>query len=444
MGINKAISSGASIGKAVKYVEKNSEIIEGIRCDPETALDEMKFTRQVWDKDGGRKFYHHCHSFAPNENITPEQAQEITKEIYERWKPADGHQMIIGTHTDKGHIHCHIIINSVNPDTGMKYHQNSEELRELKSITNEICKERGFGVPEKSEKTIINSRNKYEALKKEDCYIRDCKDAVKHARETAITKSEFIVKMKEQGYDTKWTDKGKHITFTDEQGRKVRAANLEKTFKEPNGKEDFERDFQRNYEALKAEQMKIKQERTPEAKFEPLEPPIDPEPLKQTIQPMSQAAIKSYVEDRKTLYDMRTEEHGKASKEIADTINACGGEKAPTEIKGVAISALQSNIERKKNLSEMPPLLEKFEKATTATEQQYYKDKIQSVLAKDKELTKTVNQEKAKLQEGFKNLNEPKQEKNNFNLEDALNADVKAKQSMPIRWERTTYDVPEL
>ena len=130
----------------------------------------------------------------------------------------------------------------------------------------------------------------------------------------------------------------------------------------------------------------------------------------------------------------------KTSEEITDSLNAFGGKKAPRVIKQALAPVYTSNVERKKNLLEIQPLLEKFEKATTSAEQQNYKDKIQDVLAKDANLEQAVDQGKERARDFLKNRSKSEQ---NFNLEDALNADAEATHSMPSKFGQTYDDGPE-
>ena len=255
MAIVKAVSSRASIGRAIIYVtqtEKTDErLISGIDCSPDTAIEEMKTTKAVWKKEGGRQYQHFIHSFPPGENVTLKQAHEMAKELCAgRFM---GHEVVIATHKDTKHIHSHIIVNSVNYDDGYKLHWKKQDLQRMKDKANEMSKERGLSVPVKGNEITVYPKNKYKALERAiesggeyKSYVLDCYKAVSFASRSAIGQDDFIDKMKTAGYETNWTDKHKHITFTDQNGNKVRAANLEKTFKEPVGKENLLNGFERN------------------------------------------------------------------------------------------------------------------------------------------------------------------------------------------------------
>lgn len=269
MAIIKVVNSKASIGTAINYVTKEEKIeeslVSGIDCNPETAIDEMKATKETWNKTDGRQYKHYVHSFASGENITHEQAHELAKELCrERFK---GYEVLIATHKDKEHIHSHIIVNSVSFEHGYKLQQSKRQLEQMKEHCNDLCKEYGLSVAEKGktfegqnrEEMTAWSKDKYNLLEKADkgkvkSYVLDTAVAVMECKSQAISKQDFINKMYEKGYQTNWKDNHTYITFTDikrqEQGEKlckVRNSNIEKTFKVNLSKEELEHEFEQNH-----------------------------------------------------------------------------------------------------------------------------------------------------------------------------------------------------
>lgn len=268
MAIIKAIDSKASIGRVINYVTKEEKteemLLSGIDCEPETAIDEMKATKELWHKTDGRQYKHYVHSFAPGENITHEQAHELAKELCrERFK---GYEVLIATHKDTDHIHTHIIVNSVSYENGYKFQQSKYQLQEMKDHCNDLCREYGLSVAEKGktfegqnrEEMTAWSKDKYNLLEKADkgkvkSYVLDTAVAVMECKSQSISKQDFINKMYEKGYQTNWKDNHTYITFTDikrqEQGEKlceVRNSNIEKTFKVNLSKEELEHEFEQN------------------------------------------------------------------------------------------------------------------------------------------------------------------------------------------------------
>jgi hypothetical protein len=269
MAVIKAVSSRARIETAINYItqeEKTDEkLISGIECSPDTAIEEMKTTKELWNKTDGRQYKHYVQSFPPEEKITPQQAHEIAQELcFKRFK---GFEVLIATHKDKDHIHSHIIINSVNYENGRKIQDSGKDLQSMKDYSDKLCKERGFSICEKGEEITAYKKDKYKALERGiteqgyKSYVLNCYKTVGAVKKKAISREDFIEKMKKLGYETKWTDR-KYITFTDQDGNKVRNSNLEKTFKEPFGKEELERGFESNLERTRTtdfarEQLRI-------------------------------------------------------------------------------------------------------------------------------------------------------------------------------------------
>lgn len=274
MAIVKAVSSKASIGKAIKYVTKpektEEKLISGIDCNPQTAIQEMMATKEIWNKTNGRQYKHYVHSFKPEEKITPEKAHELAKELCEnRFK---GHEILIATHIDRKAIHSHIIVNSVNYETGYKIHRSKHDLEQMKKDSDELCRKNGLSITVKGENSLrAYDMKKYKAIEKDllgkgRSYVFECYRTVKEVKKQAINKKDFISKMKDKGYETNWTDNRKYITFSNierkekgEKKYKIRNSNLEKTFDKPFGKEDLKRGFERNDERRRTEQEARKQ-----------------------------------------------------------------------------------------------------------------------------------------------------------------------------------------
>lgn len=256
MAIIKAVNSKASIAKAINYVTKEEKteekLISGKDCTPTAAIDEMKATKEQWGKIEGRQYTHLVQSFNPEDNITPEQAHKIGKEFIENSDKFKGHEAVIATHTDKGHIHNHFIINSVSFENGKKLHTSKKDLQHLKEYSNELSKEHNLSVPTKGQEITHFNQKKYKVIEKsfngkEKSYLVDTATEVSQSLKTATSKEEFIKSMENKGYKVNWTDTRKHITFTTPEGNKVRNNNLEKTFKEEKfNKESMENEIQRN------------------------------------------------------------------------------------------------------------------------------------------------------------------------------------------------------
>ena len=123
MAITKILSRNDGLKQAIEYVlngDKTQEqvLTAHLNCDPGFAYQQMMDTKRAVGKTDGRQAYHIIQSFAPGE-IPPELAFELAQEFAK--EHLAGYQVVIGTHVDRRHIHSHIVLNSVNMDTGAKY-----------------------------------------------------------------------------------------------------------------------------------------------------------------------------------------------------------------------------------------------------------------------------------------------------------------------------------
>ena len=271
--INKRTNSHGAMRNCIEYVlrpDKTSELLTYVtgpyRHDEinydlvyRTFLEEKK----MWDKDTGRMYAHNIISWHKDEQITPDQALEFGKEFAEKW--FSGFQTLVAVHKDKDHIHCHLVTNSVSYEDGRKLHNTRKDLERMKQLTNQMCRERGLTVTEKGKhfdgsqiekgEVVAWSKDKYNLFRQQvkDSFVADCAMAVLKAMENCISKEKFIEKMKQFGWNVNWTEKRKHITFQNQDGKKVRDSNLSKTFHLDISKEDLENEFDRNYERVRAE-----------------------------------------------------------------------------------------------------------------------------------------------------------------------------------------------
>ena len=128
MAVIKAVSSKAGINTVLDYVmqeEKTEQkLLSGLNCVPDTVKDEMRVTKLLWDKDGGRTYKHFVQSFAPGEKINPAQAHQIACQLAASRPEWQDFEVLIATHEDKEHIHTHFVVNSVSYVDGHKLQQS--------------------------------------------------------------------------------------------------------------------------------------------------------------------------------------------------------------------------------------------------------------------------------------------------------------------------------
>lgn len=204
MAIVKFVTSGCPMNNIFQYVTRDEateqRLISGIECSPDTALEEFRYVKQKYSKEDGRTYYHIVQSFSPDDALTLETAHEIGLRFAEHFS---GFQILMATHHNTGHIHNHIIMNSVNYQNGKKFHQTRDELLEVKAYSNKLCQEYGLSITE--EKCSYGKWTEWKKLLRRFAL---------YAISNSNTKEEFIACMREHGYNVKWEDKYKYITFT--------------------------------------------------------------------------------------------------------------------------------------------------------------------------------------------------------------------------------------
>ena len=146
--------------KAISYIinpdkTENGLFVNSFGCasEPEKAAGEFRLIRSVGTGRSTTLAQHLHQSFAPGE-VTPEQAIEIGVQLAERFLKGQ-YQYVIATHTDKHHIHNHIVFNNVNFENGRSFeyleNRGGKAWKRLREISDELCMEHGLSVIENPE-----------------------------------------------------------------------------------------------------------------------------------------------------------------------------------------------------------------------------------------------------------------------------------------------------
>lgn len=145
MALIKMTPGKAHVGKLEKYlkdVEKTKESIKtGLNCNIKRLSYDFSDTKKMYNKTSGRRYYHVVQSFNPKDNISPEKAHKIGVKLAKKQFGDKGYEVGVFTHTDKKHIHNHIVINSVNAKTGKKFKSKGKDLWRIKKYSNKLAKE---------------------------------------------------------------------------------------------------------------------------------------------------------------------------------------------------------------------------------------------------------------------------------------------------------------
>ena len=168
---------------ALEYIQnpdKTEEciLVGGINCLPDTAFEQMEETKNIFHKTGKRQGYHVIISFSPEEKVTAEQAMYVL-EHFAKDVLGDDYEAVYAVHTDREHMHGHLIWNSVSMTTGKKYNSPKGNWKNhLQPITNKYCDELGLSImPAEYSRNPKNiSRDKWEKeMSMKEIILRDAK-----------------------------------------------------------------------------------------------------------------------------------------------------------------------------------------------------------------------------------------------------------------------------
>ena len=164
----------------IKNPDKTEEcvLVGGINCLPDTAFEQMEETKNIFHKTGKRQGYHVIISFSPEEKVTAEQAMYVL-EHFAKDVLGDDYEAVHAVHTDREHMHGHLIWNSVSMTTGKKYNSpKSNWKNHLQPITNKYCDELGLSImPAEYSRNPKNiSRDKWEReMSMKEIILREAK-----------------------------------------------------------------------------------------------------------------------------------------------------------------------------------------------------------------------------------------------------------------------------
>ena len=191
MAITKILNIQESDGRnpashlknALEYIQnpdKTEEcvLVGSINCLPDTAFEQMEETKNIFHKTGKRQGYHVIISFSPEEKVTAEQAMYVL-EHFAKDVLGNDYEAVYAVHTDREHMHGHLIWNSVSMTTGKKYNSPKGNWKNpLQPITNKYCDELGLSImPAEYSRNPKNiSRDKWEKeMSMKEIILRDAK-----------------------------------------------------------------------------------------------------------------------------------------------------------------------------------------------------------------------------------------------------------------------------
>lgn len=216
MAVSKVFPLYQTLDKAIKYIcnykkTEDGTLISTHKCTERFADYEFK---DVADKarkvKNARIGYHAMVSFSPEDNITPQKALELGKEIFNKYTNGN-FQYVLSVHTDQDHTHVHCIFNSVNYNDFKKFHIKDKELIRLEKITDKVCKQNNLSVIEKKSGVKGRGKYEYERHKEHNSWKDKLREAIDRSILHADSYDDFLNRMQyEEGYKIK---QGKYLSF---------------------------------------------------------------------------------------------------------------------------------------------------------------------------------------------------------------------------------------
>lgn len=207
--MNKEKTTAVSLQDALDYAANRDKTEQSCfessyACTLETAFADMRQTKEGWHKSGGVQGYHLVQSFAAGE-VTPELAHQIAKELAARVL-GGRYEYVIGTHLNTGHIHSHIVWNSVGCVDGKKYRSNYKNyVTEIRAVSDELCR--------KYKLSVIDTENSNHVAKPYAEWLAEkngqptwrtaIRQDVDEAIQQSLTWRQFLTVLDRKGYEVR-------------------------------------------------------------------------------------------------------------------------------------------------------------------------------------------------------------------------------------------------
>ena len=207
--MNKEKTTAVSLQDALDYAANRDKTEQSCfessyACTLETAFADMRQTKERWHKSGGVQGYHLVQSFAAGE-VSPELAHQIAKELAARVL-GGRYEYVIGTHLNTGHIHSHIVWNSVSRIDGKKYHSNGKSyVTQIRAVSDELCR--------KYKLSVIDTENSHHVAKPYAEWLAEkngqptwrtaIRQDVDEAIQQSLTWRQFLTVLDRKGYEVR-------------------------------------------------------------------------------------------------------------------------------------------------------------------------------------------------------------------------------------------------
>lgn len=235
--VNKGKTIAQSLGDRTDYAKnpektEKGELVTGYQCDPMTVDEEFMLSKRQYEQLTGRRQKHEViayqirQSFKPGE-ITPEEANRLGHELALRFTKGK-YAFIVATHTDRAHVHNHIVFNSTSIDATRKFKNFWLSSFALQRVSDLICLENGLSVIAPKPYKERTKRTEYpRRVKNRDVLCEDINLILQKKPESFDA---FLQELQQLNYEIKY---GKHISVRGKnQTRFIRLSSLEDGYTE--------------------------------------------------------------------------------------------------------------------------------------------------------------------------------------------------------------------
>ena len=212
MAVTKNHPINSTLKKAIEYIcnpdkTDGTLLIDSYGCTPETADIEFAWTHKKAAEKTTHLARHLIQTFPPGET-TPQQAHEIGKRLADEILGGK-YEYILSTHTDRNHIHNHIIFNDVSFVDYRHSHINKKWYYETRKVSDRLCDEYGLSVIPQNENKC-KSYIEYTAAKQGTSDNAHLKADIDKTISRSTDFEDFLLRMEIANYEVK---RGKYISF---------------------------------------------------------------------------------------------------------------------------------------------------------------------------------------------------------------------------------------
>lgn len=185
--------------------------VDGINCNVAIARDEFVMVKNQFSNTNGVQAYHGYLSFKET-NISPELAQKVGMEFAnEVW--GKRYQVVVTTHLNTKHLHCHFVINSVSYLDGKKLWGEEKAWFKFRKVADRICEKYGLYYEPNPDRTAVSSYLRQKELAGIPTRYSILRDAIDEALEHSTNIKAFEYALTKMGYKHCLSDSRKYWTI---------------------------------------------------------------------------------------------------------------------------------------------------------------------------------------------------------------------------------------